>query len=111
MKKLKKYGVLIHGTGYDLLDEQENTIIRGFYVSVFVESTNIDEACQQAIELLVNSDKYTTTFPPDQHPNGMLQIETVDELYSFDDVPCLMISGFSFYKNDDSHDDKTTQSH
>jgi len=96
---MNKYGVLIHGFGYDLLDESGNKI-NGFYVSIFLEAGSINEACQNAIELFVESEAYASAFDPDQHPNGMLQVEAADELYSFDEVPYPM-SGLVFYKDDD----------
>lgn len=95
---MKKFGILIHGTGYDVF--YENSKAKGFYVSVFVEAPDMDTAYQKAIDFLVNSEAYITAFLPDQHPNGMLNIETVNELFSFDDVPYPM-TGFSFYKDDD----------
>lgn len=94
-----KYGISIHGTGYDLLDEH-GLQIKGFYISVFVEANDFDEAAQKAINFFVESEAYTTVFPPDQHPDGILQIEAVDELYSFENVP-YPVSGFSFYGKDD----------
>lgn len=98
---MNKYGVLIHGSGYEILDEHDKPIGKGFYVTVYVEATDVDAACQQAIDYFVNSEAYTTAFLPNQHPNGMLEIEAVDELSSFEGVPYPM-SGFTIYKEDDT---------
>ncbi len=104
---MRKFAVLIHGIGYDIIDEISQQKAEGFYITVFVEAKNPDLACQEAIDLLVTSDVYTAAFLPDQHPNGMLEVDTVDELTSFEGVPYLM-SGFSIYINDDKNNNSNT---
>jgi len=99
---MKKYKILIHGIGYEIFDEDNNPVA-GFYVSVFIEATHDGEACQRAIDFFINSELYKTTFLPDKCPDGVLQVESIDKLYSFDNVPYPM-SGMVFYKDSDQAD-------
>lgn len=99
---MRKFAVLIGGTGYNIIDELSQKMAKGFYITVFVEAKDIDKACQQAIDFLINSNEYANAFLPDQHPNGMLEVEDVDELTSFKSVPYPM-TGFCIYM-EDGHD-------
>lgn len=98
---MNKYGVLIHGSGYEALEGYSKSAGKGFYITVFVEALGVDAACQRAIDTLVNSEMYIAAFLPMHRNNMKLEIEAVDELFSFDDTPYPM-SGFVFYAEDDT---------
>jgi hypothetical protein len=99
--KSRKFAVLLHGTGYDICDEQGRNA-GGFYVTVFVAAHDQDSACAQALDLLVASEQFASACGAERHPHGAIAVDGVDELTSFAGVPWPM-TGFSFYLQDAGH--------
>lgn len=96
---MKLFQVTFEGTGYDIYAEN-GTKAGGFFVSVLVQASSVEEAFDMAYHKLVNSQQYQERFPPDEHPNGVLNIIEYAEILETD-PSASDISGFVFYPEGD----------
>ena len=100
---MPKYAILIHGVNF-LIHEADAAVpvLRGFYISAFLEAPTPEEAEDRAVELVRTSPKLRAivTNEPDDPPRMF-----IEELAELDDWPadCVRpLSGFVYYDDPDA---------
>lgn len=98
---MNKYRVLFHGKNFQI--ENEGKLIkRGFFTTRFIEAKNKKEAGQNAIRMAW---KELQTSPDNSKDPATIEVEEIDELESFGDIP-VPGKGFTFYIVDEKAPNK-----
>ncbi|MDD2868250.1 hypothetical protein [Neomegalonema sp.] len=96
-----KYAILIHGRGFHVPIEGQAEKSRGFYVTAFLEAENEEEACEMALQALVEDADFHEEIGAHADPeDAELDVESCEELASFEDAP-LPRGGFVFYAEEE----------
>jgi len=80
----KKFKIFVRGRNYLLNQQGEAARKFGFYVTVFTEARNQEEAEALAVDLLKNDSKLTTVSQNSESDPPSLSIESTAEIVTFD---------------------------
>jgi hypothetical protein len=81
---MKKFKVLVTGNNYLIREGEIPPRKFGFYTTAFVEAPNAEQAEAIAIELLRNDPKLRNACENDASDPPVIEVETIDEIVSFD---------------------------
>ncbi len=96
-----KYAVLIHGRGFYVPIEGKAETSKGFYVTAFLEAEDDEEACEQALQALVEDSDFHEEIGACADPeDAELFVESCEELASFGDASPPR-GGFVFYAEEE----------
>ena len=96
-----KYAVMIHGRGFRVPAEDGVGRSAGFYVTAFVEAESVEEACEEALQALMEDEAFHDEIGAYADPEqAELFAEEAEELESFGDAT-LPRGGFVFYADEE----------
>lgn len=103
------YKIVFQASGYEY-NTWDDPKIAGFYVAVLVHAFSNESAVNLAYEMLVNSDGYIQKFPLHEHPNALIEVDSIS-LMEEDLSQSEQVSGFIFYPPDEQIEDNEAKKH